>query len=138
MIRSILAGIAGFVVAILVIMGVQMVSYFLYGPPSGVEKDPAAMEAYIRSLPLGAFLIVLLSYFLGTFCGVVVAVFIARRAPVVFAVIFCVVFMLANVMNLLTMPGHPLWFWVVSFAVYPFAAAAGALVAWPRAPLQPA
>src|SRR5205823_1202661 len=128
MIRSILAIVAGLVVAIILFMAVELLGglLFPFAPPPGVDPwtNPEAMKTHIASLPLAAFLLVLAGWFLGTFCATVLALRIARRAPAVHALILCGVLLLTALLNLLSFP-HPTWFWVATFVTFPLAVAAG-------------
>jgi hypothetical protein len=135
MVRSILAVLAGVVAATIVIIAIQMVSMVVYPLPEGLKLDDRdAMKAYLDSMPASAWLLLLFGYFAGTFCGAALAVYLARRAPVVHAGIVCGVFMLGNLLNLLTLP-HPMWYWWVSFATFPLAAATALAVRSPAKPL---
>jgi len=129
MIRSILAIVVGLLVAFILILLVQTISVlFLFPMPPGLDRhDHEAMREYIHSLPDSAFLPILLAYFLGTFCGVALAVRIARRAPAVHALIVCGPFLFFNLMNL-QMHEHPIWFWIASFVTFPVASLLGYLV----------
>jgi hypothetical protein len=132
MVRSILGVILGLVVATAVFLVFETVGMMLYPLPPGVNlTDQEALRAAIATLPGGALLVVLLGYIVGTFCGAAVAVLVARRAPVVHALVVCGVVMAAGVANLASLP-HPAWFWVAALAAYPLAAVAAALVARPR------
>jgi hypothetical protein len=128
MVRSILAVAVGLIVAMILFSAAQFLCWFIYLSPLGVNPmDPEAAKPYFADPPLGALLLVLLGYFVGTLCGTGLAVRIARRAPAVHALIVCGMLLIANLMNLLELP-HPPWFWVATFVTFPVAAAAGALV----------
>jgi hypothetical protein len=134
MVRSILAVVVGLGATTTVIMLIQGFSSFIYPAPAGIENwDRERIAAYVKDMPAGAFGLLLLGYYAGTFCGTALTVGIARRAPLLHAAIICGAFMLGNLINLVFVVPSPLWYWAVSFATFPLAAAVGALIAWPRA-----
>ncbi|MDX2120372.1 MAG: hypothetical protein SF070_04800 [Gemmatimonadota bacterium] len=110
-----LAGLAGMAAAFIVILVVQQLNLVLHPlPPELDVKDKAALTAYARTLPLLAFLMVLLGYALGGAAGGFVAAKLggARRSAIVVAVLLVI----ASIMNLSTIP-HPAWFWVANLAL---------------------
>lgn len=116
-VRNTLAAMAGAITGIVLISLIQLLSARLYPLPEGINPaDKAAMGEFMRTLPAGAFLLVLLSYLLGIFGGTLVAGKLSlshgRRQAVMVAVLFA----LASLMNLLSFP-HPAWFWAANFAV---------------------
>lgn len=117
----------GILAAFVVIMLVQSASGMMYPVPAGVNlEDPGALRAFTETLPVGAFLMVLLSYALGAFVGGLIA---GWRAPTAWPMPpagIALLLTLASVMNLLAIP-HPGWFWVANLSlviVLPFAGAA--------------
>lgn len=110
MLRSIFALIAGLFATMGVITGVELVSAkWLFPPPAGLDyNDPAAVNAFVASLPLAALLVILGAWLVGTFIGAAVAARLAGRYPVIPAmVIACLVVAgtIANAMNI----QHPTW-----------------------------
>ncbi len=68
--RKILAVVAGVILAGLVVYGVQAIGHQVYPPPENLDtKNMEAMKAYVATLPVGAFLFVLVAYILGSFAG---------------------------------------------------------------------
>lgn len=115
LLRRGLAGLAGMAAAFIVIIVVQQVNLMLHPLPPGLDlKDKAALAAYATTLPLSAFLIVLLGYALGGAAGGFVAAKIGRARSS--AAVVAVLLVLASIMNLSTIP-HPAWFWVANLAV---------------------
>jgi hypothetical protein len=142
----ILAGVAGVVTGGAVVALVEAVGHWTYAPAT--PFDPAsreAMEAFIRTLPIGAFLFVLAAYLLGTAAGAVAATLVARRHAPRFAWIVGSLILAGAVVNFFAIP-HPAWFVVATVVAVPLTAllagrAAQALEpAWPggsHAPSQP-
>jgi hypothetical protein len=126
-IHRLLAILLGMLAAFLVIVLVQSASGMLYPAPAGVNlEDPVALRAFTETLPVGAFLMVLLSYALAAFVGGLLA---GWRAPTAWPMPpagIALLLALASVMNLRAIP-HPGWFWaanLVAVIVLPFAGAA--------------
>ncbi len=108
--RSLLGVLAGFVVAVVVIMVVEMIGMKVYPLPAGVDAtDPAALQALMPTLPLGSFLFVLASWLLGTGAGAVMAQRVAKattRAPGLAVGGIILAFALYNMWVI----PHPTWF----------------------------
>jgi len=68
----------------------------------------AIVAGPIQTLPLGAFLMVLLAWALGTFAGSFVAARVACCAPIVHGMIISLLFLVAGIVNMLMIP-HPVW-----------------------------
>ena len=116
MIRALLAVAAGIAAAVLGIILLLPLAHAVYPPPEGI--DPADREAFaeiVARMPVGALLMVLLAYGMGTFSGAWLAARIARRPFPAFLV--GGVMMLAGMAHLLAMP-HPLWFMALGILVF--------------------
>lgn len=125
MLRKISAVLVGFLVAIGTVMLVEWLGHQVYPPPPGLDfKDPVSLQQYTSSLPLGAFLFVLLGWLMGTITGGLAACFVAREKPLVFASIIGAVMLAATIANLMMIP-HPTWFSIAGIIVI----AAGTLLA---------
>jgi hypothetical protein len=118
MLRNVLALVGGVVICGVVITLVQMLSHWMYPFPAGMDpSDPKAIEAMLPHLPLGALLMVELSYLLGSGCGGWVVGRFARSRQDWLAVGLGAVFTLANVANLVQIP-HPLWLAVLTTVTF--------------------
>jgi hypothetical protein len=130
--RSILAVVAGFVVASVIMMAVETVNGRVLYPELGKMAEGLTDRDAIRSLlaaaPVGAFLVVLFGWTLGSLVGGVVTAWIAKSSPVGHALGLGGLLTLAGVANNLMVPPPP-WFWPVSLAVLVPAAYAGARLA---------
>ncbi len=138
-IRSILAVIAGFVAASVVMMVIEMVNGRLLYPElaklaEGLT-DKEAIKALLASAPVGALLVVVLGWALGSLAGGFLAGWIGRKAPVVHALVLGGLLTLAGVANNLMVP-PPMWFWIATFVVILPATYAGARLV-PSKTLQP-
>jgi hypothetical protein len=131
-VRSILAVIAGFVAASAVMMLIESINgHVLYpelGKQAGGMTDREAIRALMASAPVGAFLVVLLGWVLGSLLGGFVAAWIGSNAPMAHALILGGLLTLAGIANNLMIP-PPAWFWIVSLLVFLPAAYTGAQLA---------
>jgi len=131
-VRSVLAVIAGFVAASAVMMLNETINGHVLYPElrklaEGVT-DKEAMRALMASAPVGALLVVLVGWVLGSLAGGFLAARIGWNAPVAHALAVGGLLTLAGIANNLMMP-PPAWFWILSLAVFLPAAYAGARLA---------
>jgi hypothetical protein len=134
--RSILAVIAGFVAASAVMMLVESVNGHVLYPELGKlaegMTDREAIRRLMASAPIGAFLVVLFGWALGSLVGGFLAAWIGRNAPHAHALVLGGLLTLAGIANNLMLP-PPMWFWILSLAVLLPAACAGARLATRKA-----
>lgn len=134
MFRRIAAVVAGLAGSVTLIMAVQTLGVRLYPPPPGTDfADPAELAALMAQMPLGALLMVELSYAAGSLVGGALAGLVAphrTRGPLL---VVGGLLTLAGFANLAAVP-HPLWFAVLSTLTYvPCAFLGAAAVARRRA-----
>lgn len=123
--KSLLAILVGMVTAMIVIIAIQALSTSLHPMPEGVSPDDAeAMADYIGSLPVMAFVLVLISYFIATLDGVMLASWLAPNSPRAHGAVVFALLASGAVLNLLTIP-HPGWFVGATLVVYLVAFAMG-------------
>ena len=124
--RRVGAVVAALFGSVVLIMAVQAVGAWLYPPPPGTDfADPEAVAALMAQIPLGALLMVELSYAAGSLAGgAIVRLVTADRATVLAAVVGGLL-TLAGFANLAAIP-HPLWFGVLSTVTYVPCAVLGA------------
>ncbi len=145
MLRSLIAVIAGVVLGVVVVKGVEMVGMAVFPPPDlGIDfsnpetlKDREAMGRFIQAVPPGGKIAVVLGWFLGALGGGVTALLIGRKWSPLGWIVAGAIFLL-SVTNFFAFP-HPLW--MVAGAVFSallggFGATAltGSKFAPPRAP----
>ncbi len=118
MVRSILAVVAGFVVASVLMMVVETINgRFLYpqlGKLAEGATDKEALRSIFAGAPVGALLVVIFGWVLGSHVGGYVAAWIGRRAPIGHALVLGGFLTLAGIANNLTFPppsgsGSPGW-----------------------------
>jgi hypothetical protein len=131
-VKSVLAVLGGVAVGYLVIFLVQNISSGMYALPEDVTlRDRDALARAMASLPVGAFLMVLLSYALGSLGGGWVAARYAPRAHVGHAIAVGVVLTLQGLLNL-TVFRHPTWFIVLNVPEFVLFAWLGGVLGRPR------
>lgn len=130
--RDILAVVVGFVVASAVMMAVETLNGHVLYPELGKlaegMTDRQAIGSLLAAAPIGALLVVICGWALGSLAGSWVAAWIGRRAPVRLALVLGGLLTLAGIANNLMVP-PPLWFWIASLAVLLPAAYAGGRLA---------
>ncbi len=114
--KALLAILAGVLSGGIVIVLIEMLSP--HTPPPGTNvNDPDQMQAWISTMPLEAFIVLLLAYFLGAAAGGYVANRIAVKTPYRPALIVGAGLFVAGLMNLMAI-SHPLWFALLSSLMY--------------------
>jgi hypothetical protein len=127
--RSIAGVFFGACLATGVIILVEQISGRMYPPPPGISyADTEAWKAFIASLPVGAFLMILVAWGLGTFAGAWVCAKVAGRAKLAHGLVLATLLLFAGVSNMFAIP-HPMWMWPSAFAVFACAGLAGGRLA---------
>jgi hypothetical protein len=110
MIRNILALIAGLFVGMCVNMAlVTLNAQVLFPMPPGTDwNNPELFSAYIATLPLAAFVVVMLAHLGQSFVGGFVAARFCASRPMVLAMIVGVFSLAGGIMNMMSLD-HPKW-----------------------------
>lgn len=127
--RSVTAVVLGFVAASAVMMLVESLNGRVLYPElakaaEGVT-DREAIRALFAAAPVGALLVVIGGWILGSFAGGWVAARVAGRAGTRHGLVLGLLLTLAGVANNLMLP-PPLWFWIAGLVVMLPAAWTGA------------
>ncbi len=94
-------------------MGLITLNMTLHGPPEGLSwEEPAQVEAFMASMPVLGFLIVLLAHSGQAFLGSLVGTLISGRRSILAGMIIGALTLVGCVMMLASIPG-PLWFAVL-------------------------
>ncbi len=134
--RNILAVLAAVLAGGLVIMFIQALNAKFYPAPPGLNfSDPAAVKQYASTIPVGAFLLVLLSYLAGFTLAVFLSIRFSATVPERQGVLTAMFFGAASVLNLLSLP-HPMWFWIANLAVLSVATWAGGILGRRKEPAR--
>ena len=116
MARNIGASFVGVIVAMALVWVIEALSHTIYPPPTDLDFNNAEVAAaYIDALPLGALLIVVAAWFIGSAGGTYAACRIGESQPLIFAISVGGAMFVATSMNLLMIP-HPVWMSVLGLA----------------------
>lgn len=130
-VRGILAVVVGFVIATALMMAAEMLNHRIYNIPETSPGDRAAIQKLVATLPPGAFVLVLIGWFVGTLVGSFLAAKIGRsRIPVY---VLSVLLLCGGIVNALMIP-QPGWFTIASIAIFSFVPFAGIAMAKPPQP----
>jgi hypothetical protein len=118
--RTTVALVVAFVAATIVITLIETINGRVLYPGLHALAEGATDREAVRHLlaeaPVGALMVVLAGWAVGTFIGACLAAWIGRRARVAHALALGALIALAGVANNLLLP-PPLWFWVAGLAV---------------------
>ena len=118
--RSIAAVIVGFVVASAVMMVFETVNGKVLYPGLGKSAEGVTDREVVRQImaaaPVGALLVVIAGWAVGSLCGGFVAGKIAKAGAVRAGIVLGILLTAAGVANNLALP-PPLWFWPASLIV---------------------
>jgi hypothetical protein len=112
--RSAIGVFAAIALAFTGIFLIELVGRIFWPPPAGVDLyDPEQVAAMMPVMPLGAKLMIVLGWFIGSLAGGVGGLLIARRRWVGYVGPLFVA--LASIINILVIP-HPLWMQIAAVA----------------------
>jgi hypothetical protein len=135
--RVILAIVAGCVLSVLVVAGVEALAHQIYPPPDGFDmRDPVAMQTVIARMPVGAFVIVVFGWMLGAGLGAWLATRFSRTGKAWPGGIVGGATLGATGMNLFTI-AHPTWVIIVALIGIPLATWVGIRFAQTTPPAIP-
>ncbi|WP_422928054.1 hypothetical protein [Singulisphaera sp. PoT] len=133
--RSIAAIALGLGAGVIAVGLIEAASVRLYPLPPGIDwEDPLAVQKALAAIPLGALLLVLLAWALGSFVAGWVSARVAKGAPRAYATGFGFLFLAFAIVNLVTIP-HPVWFAAVAVVLPLPAAYLGAFLTMRRRPV---
>ena len=122
MLQSILAVLAGIVLGMFVITGVESIIPLVYPLPQAVDpKDLEAMRTMLAGMPTGVFVILMSGWILGALAGGLLAARLAstwfHRRPMAHALAVGVLQSVGAVANFVMLP-HPTWVLVGGLFVF--------------------
>ena len=113
--KIVLGVVAGCVVAIACIFGIEAAGHMVFPPPAGTDlSDPAQMARLMEIVPPAALAFVLAAWFLGTLAGAWVADAVAKRALAGWIVALLVI--AGGIYTMMTIP-HPAWMWAAGIGL---------------------
>ena len=117
--KKILALVVGMLVCVATVALIEQLNHALFIAPSDLpSQDPAAEHAYMQSLPLLAYCMVLLAWLTGTFSGITVASFMIKRVSRLFMPVISGMMLVSTLANFYLLP-HPAWFMLASVVLIP-------------------
>jgi hypothetical protein len=106
--RAILAVVAGCVLSVLVVVGLEALGHLIYPPPEGVDgRDPAAVRAVVAQMPVGALVILVFAWILAAGLGAWLATKLSGTGKTWPGYVVGGVTLAATAVNLWTIP-HPI------------------------------
>ena len=118
MVRNVIGGIIGLVVAFLVVLGIQSINFILFPiPPEIDQQDMDQMSEYITQLPATAFVVVLLSHFFGAMAAAWVASMIADSHQKLLSLGLAFFLLVMGLINIIQLP-QPTWFIFADLLTY--------------------
>lgn len=118
MLRSIGAVVLGVIVAGLSVAFLQSLGHRVFPPPAEASSsDPEVLAKVLAEAPVGALLLVLVAWFLGTVIGAWVAARLVSEARAAHGLVVGGVMMIGGVVTMLQIP-HPQWFMIAGALVF--------------------
>ena len=118
--RNVIAVVAGFVAASAIMMAVEALNGKILYPELGKRAarvtDRQEIKETMASAPVGALVVVLIGWGLGSIAGGFLTTLISRKSRNRQALVLGGLLTLAGIANNLMLP-PPIWFWIVTFAV---------------------
>ncbi len=115
--KNILSIVFGLLVSFVLILIGDIISQLIYHRPAGFdEKNTAAVKIYVENAPSIVFIILIISYALGSILGGLVSSVIAPHNKMTKSITVGGILMGLGAYNLFMIP-HPLWTIVISFFV---------------------
>ena len=117
--RIIAAVLAGMLVAMGVITGVEWLNSMLYPMPPGLDpRNPEQVKVFAAQLPVAAFLVILCGWALGTLAGAFVATRVGPDRRIGPGMVVGAILLSSSVAIMRMIP-HPTFMWVGAFVVFP-------------------
>jgi hypothetical protein len=134
MVRRIVAILAGFVVANIVIFALEALGHVIYPPPAGLDlTKPEAFRTMVSQMPPGAFVLLLLGWLAGTAAGVATAQRINRAPTLLPGLVVGTMLFATTAYNFSIIP-HPAWVVGAALVGIPLVAGLVARAATPGLP----
>jgi hypothetical protein len=109
-----IAVLGGMLTASVIIFGVEYLNLLIYPFPNNLDiNNQKLLMEYIKTLPAGAFIIILTGYILGSFAGGIVSTFISGRVNYIPAIVVGAILTSTGMSN-----PDPTWFSILSALVY--------------------
>lgn len=109
MLRTLLAILLGVIAMMITVHGIETIGHMLYPPPPGLDpNDLDQLDSIVAAAPVGAMILLVVGWCVGTIVGGGIAARIARH-PRVAAVVVALVVITGVVGMAVLLPSHPTW-----------------------------
>ncbi|GAB5522519.1 MAG: hypothetical protein Roseis2KO_03910 [Roseivirga sp.] len=116
--KRILPVIAGLLAGWVAIFALEAVNHIFYPPPADLDfTDKAALTEFMQALPALAFVLLLVSWMIGTFIAGMVGALLNKEAWKNSSIIIGVILALGSIINMTLIP-HPTWLMIVASLAY--------------------
>lgn len=124
MLKRIVSIILGLAAAVVVIMIVEAISHILF-PVAPIDmNNKEAIKQFMADLPVGAMVIVLTAWIMGSFFGAITSTLINKENGLRNSITVGIIILVLSVLNLIMLPS-PVWMWVGALTLIVPAAWAG-------------
>ncbi|OBP15107.1 hypothetical protein A5320_06875 [Rheinheimera sp. SA_1] len=121
LLKKILALVIGLVVCVATVAVLEQVNHSLFIPTSASTADahdPSVATAFMKNLPVAAYLMVLFAWLAGTAFGITAASLLIKRVSRLFVPIITGVMLLSTIANFYLLP-HPTWLMIAAVLLIP-------------------
>lgn len=119
--KKILALVIGLVICITTVALLEQLNHFLFIPESASTTDahdPSVARAFMKNLPVAAYLMVLFAWLAGTALGIATASLLLKRVSRLFVPVITGIILLSTMANFYLLP-HPSWMIVAAVLLLP-------------------
>jgi len=121
--KKILALVIGLVVCVATVAVLEQLNHSLFVPTSATTADahdPSVATAFMKNLPVVAYLMVLFAWLAGTALGIAAASLLVKKVSRLFVPIITGVMLISTIANFYLLP-HPTWLMVAAVVLIPCA-----------------
>lgn len=120
--KKILALVVGLVICVGTVALLEQLNHSLFIPASAStadSHDPSVATAFMKNLPVAAYLMVLFAWLAGTAFGIAAASLLIRRVSRLFVPVITGIMLLSTIANFYLLP-HPTWLMIAAVVLIPF------------------
>jgi len=122
LLKKILALVIGMVICVATVALLEQLNHSLFVPSSAStadSHDPTVATAFMKNLPVAAYLMVLFAWLAGTAIGITAASLLISRVSRLFVPVITGVMLLSTIANFYLLP-HPTWLMIAAVVLIPF------------------
>ncbi|RVU40920.1 hypothetical protein EOE67_04930 [Rheinheimera riviphila] len=119
--KKILALVIGLVICVSTVALLEQLNHSLFIPTSAStadSHDPSVATAFMKNLPVAAYLMVLFAWLAGTALGIAAASVLIKRVSRLFVPVITGVMLLSTIANFYLLP-HPTWLMIAAVVLIP-------------------